>query len=345
LLESVVDHDVAIGDVTLASGITLANVVARVTIYGQPDPDGANVVFAPHALTGSSRVAEWWGGIAGPGALFDPAQWCVVGINTLGGCYGSTGPQSLAPDGRRYGPRFPVVTVEDMVDVERRALLELGIEKLAVVIGGSLGGFQALSWARRYGAAVDRAIVIGAHDHLRAQAIAQNGIAREAIRLDPAFRDGWYDDQPVRGLELARAIATLTYKSETLFEERYANRPDRKGGDPKLTLDDRFDVDGYLSYQGVRFAARMDANTYRILTRAMDLFDLRGAESPAERTQLTFVGITGDQLFFADHIRAVSERWRAAGWHASFRLLHSDHGHDAFLAETHRLKDLLRDQL
>jgi homoserine O-acetyltransferase len=345
LLESVVDHDVAIGDVTLASGITLANVVARVTIYGRPDPDGANVVFAPHALTGSSRVAEWWGGIAGPGALFDPAQWCVVGINTLGGCYGSTGPQSLAPDGRRYGPRFPVVTVEDMVDVERRALLELGIEKLAVVIGGSLGGFQALSWARRYGAFVERAIVIGAHDHLRAQAIAQNGIAREAIRLDPAFRDGWYDDQPVRGLELARAIATLTYKSESLFEERYANRPDRKGGEPKRTLDDRFDVDGYLSYQGVRFAARMDANTYRILTRAMDLFDLRGAESPAHRTQLTFVGITGDQLFFADHIRAVSERWRTAGWNASFRLLHSDHGHDAFLAETHRLSDLLRDQL
>jgi homoserine O-acetyltransferase len=345
LLESVVDHDIPIGTVTLVSGITLTGVVARVTIYGQPEAGGANVVFAPHALTGSSRIAEWWGGIVGSGALFDPARWCVVGVNALGGCYGTTGPQSLAPDGRRYGPRFPIVTVEDMVDLERRALQALGIERLGVVIGGSLGGFQALSWARRYGAFVDRAIVIGAHDHLRAQAIAQNGLAREAIRLDPAFRDGWYDDQPARGLELARAIATLTYKSEALFEQRFANRPDRAGGNPAAMLNDRFDVDGYLAYQGVRFAARMDANTYRILTRAMDLFDLRGAEAPPERTQLTFVGITGDQLFFPDHIRAVSERWRAAGWDATFRLMTSDHGHDAFLAETGRLGDLLRDRL
>jgi homoserine O-acetyltransferase len=275
--------------------------------------------------------------------LFDPARWCVVGVNTLGGCYGTTGPQSLAPDGRRYGPRFPIVTVEDMVDVERQALQALGIGKLAIVIGGSLGGFQALSWARRYGAFVERAIVIGAHDHLRAQGIAQNGLAREAIRLDPAFRDGWYIDQPVNGLQLARAIATLTYKSEALFERRYGNKPDRAGGNPASSLDDRFDVDGYLAYQGVRFAARMDANTYRILTRAMDLFDLRGAETPPERTQITFIGISGDQLFLPGHIRAVCERWAAAGWTTDFRLLTSDHGHDAFLAEPRELGELLHD--
>ncbi len=342
MLESVVDHDIHIGDLTLAGGTLLTGVVARVTIYGTPRADGSNIVFAPHALTGSSRVAEWWGGLTGAGKLFDPAQWCVVGINTLGGCYGTTGPQSLAPDGRRYGPRFPIVTVEDMVDVERRALLELGIERLAVVIGGSLGGMQALSWARRYGAFVDRAFVIGAHDHLRAQGIAQNGLAREAIRLDPAFRDGWYNDQPVAGLALARAIATLTYKSEALFEKRYANKPDRAGGSPAQNLNDRFDVDGYLAYQGLRFAERMDANTYRILTRAMDLFDLRGAEANPPQTKITFVGITGDQLFMPEHIREVSERWTRAGWNTTFRELTSDHGHDAFLAETDRLADLLR---
>jgi homoserine O-acetyltransferase len=343
LLESVVDHDVGLGDVRLSGGTVLPDVVARVTIYGQPRDGGANVVFAAHALTGSSRIADWWGGLAGPGALFDPQRWCVIGINALGGCYGSTGPQSIAPDGRRYGPRFPIVTVEDIVDVERRALSALGIERLAVVIGGSLGGFQALSWARRYGPAVDHAIVVGSHDHLRAQAIAQNGLAREAIRLDPAFRDGWYDERPVAGLRLARAIATLTYKSEALFERRYANRPDRGGGDPAARLDDRFDVDGYLAHQGVQFAARMDANTYRILTRAMDLFDLRGAERPPEPTKLTFVGIAGDQLFFPEHIRAVSERWHDAGWDSSFRLMPSEHGHDAFLAEASALGDLLRD--
>lgn len=345
MLDSVIDHDVRVGDVLLSSGTTLPDVTSRVTVYGQPRDGGANVVFAPHALTGSSRIAEWWGGLMGAGALFDTARWCVVGVNALGGCYGSTGPSSPAPDGRRWGPRFPVVTVEDMVDVQRRALAALGIERLGVVIGGSLGGFQALSWARRYGAAVDHAVVIGAHDHLRAQAIAQNGLAREAIRLDPAFRDGWYDEQPAAGLRLARAIATITYKSEELFERRYANRPDRSGGNPKLALDDRFDVDGYLAYQGVRFAARMDANTYRVLTRAMDLFDLRGAESEPERTRLTFVGITGDQLFFAEHIRAVCERWSAAGWDAAFRLMRSDHGHDAFLAETAALAELLRDRI
>ncbi len=345
MLESVVDHDVRLGDVTLASGTLLPDVTARVTIYGQPRADGSNVVFAPHALTGSSRVAEWWGGLVGPGGLFDTARWCVVGINALGGCYGSTGPPVLAPDGRVWGPRFPIVTVEDMVDVQRRALQSLGIERLAVVIGGSLGGFQALSWARRHGAAVGHAIVVAAHDHLRAQAIAENGIAREAIRLDPKFNDGWYDEQPIEGLKLARAIATLTYKSEELFERRYANRPDRAGGNPKTALDDRFDVDGYLAYQGVRFAARMDANTYRILTRAMDLFDLRGAEGGPERTRLTFVGVTGDQLFYADHISAVSERWSAAGWDAAFRLMHSTHGHDAFLAETRELGTLLADRI
>ena len=345
MLDAVVDHDIRIGDVALSGGTDLPNVVARVTVYGEPRADGSNVVFAPHALTGSSQIADWWEGLVGAGALFDTARWCVIGINTLGGCYGSTGPPTLAPDGRRWGPRFPIVTVEDMVDVQRRALLALGIERLAVVIGGSLGGFQALSWARRYGASVDHAIVVAAHDHLRAQAIAQNGLAREAIRLDPNFHDGWYDEQPVAGLKLARAIATLTYKSEELFEARFANRPDRAGGNPKLALDDRFDVDGYLAYQGVRFAERMDANTYRILTRAMDLFDLRGAEGNPLATKLTFVGVTGDQLFFSEHIRTVCERWKNAGWNAAFREMQSDHGHDAFLAEAAALGDLLRDRV
>jgi homoserine O-acetyltransferase len=343
-IEDIVDRDVRIGDLTLTSGTVLPNVVQRVSLQGTPRPDGTNIVLAPHALTGSSRVIDWWAGLVGPGTLFDPEHWCIVGINTLGGCYGSTGPSSEAPDGRRWGPRFPVVTVEDIVDAQRRALDAIGIRRIAVVIGGSLGGFQALSWAHRYRDAIDHAIVVGAHDHLRAQAIAQNGLAREAIRLDPAFRDGWYgDDQPTAGLQLARAIATLTYKSEELFEQRFANRPDRGGGDPTQRLDDRFDVDGYLRYQGVRFAARMDANTYRTLTRAMDLFDLRDVERPAGPARLTFVGITGDQLFFPQHIRAVAERWAAAGWRSTYRELVSSHGHDAFLAEARALGSLLRD--
>lgn len=342
MLAAVTDRDVALGPLTLSGGATLPDVVQRVTVYGTPQAGGANVVLVLHALTGSSRVAEWWGGIVGAGALFDADRWCVVGINVLGGCYGSTGPSSLAPDGRRWGPRFPVVSVEDMIDAQRAALRMLGIERIALAIGGSLGGFQALAWAHRHRDAIDHAIVIGAHDHLRAQAIAQNGLAREAIRLDPRWRDGWYDEPPADGLRLARAIATLTYKSESLFEARYGNRPDRGGGDPKLRLSDRFDVEGYLAYQGIRFAARMDANSYLTLTRAMDLFDLRARETPPGSARVTFVGISGDQLFFPEHIRAVADRWSAAGWPTAYRELISDHGHDAFLAETQKLSALLR---
>ena len=341
-----VERDVTIGALALDSGETLPGVVQRVTLYGsEPAADGSNVVLAPHALTGSSRVFEWWDGIVGPEALFDPERWCIVGINTLGGCYGSTGPTSPAPDGRRFGPRFPVVTVADMVEAQRRALRALGIARLGVVIGGSLGGFQALQWARAHGEDVDHAIIVGAYDHLRAQGIAQNGAARDAIRLDPKFKDGWYDEPPVEGLRLARAIATLTYKSEQLFEHRFRNRPDRKGGDPARRLDDRFDIEGYLAYQGDRFAARIDANSYRTLTRAMDLFDLREREAPAGPTRLTFVGIAGDQLYPPEHVWTCAARWAEAGWDAGYRHLPSDHGHDAFLAEAGNLADLLRADL
>ncbi len=191
-----------------------------------------------------------------------------------------------------------------MVEAQRRALAAIGIPRVAVAIGGSLGGQQALQWARGYDDAVEHAIVVGTYDHLRAQGIAQNFAAREAIRLDAAFAGGWYEDPPADGLRLARAIATLTYKSEALFEKRFANRPDRAGGDPSRSHDGRFDVEGYLAHQGDVFVRRFDANTYLVLTRAMDLFDLRGRERPAGRTRLTFVGIEGDQLYAPELVRA-----------------------------------------
>ena len=339
----VVERDVAIGALDLVSGERLDDVVQRVTRYGcEPRADGANVVFVAHALSGSSRVLEWWSGFLGSGALFDPVSWCIVGVNVLGGCYGSTGPASVAPDGRRWGPRFPVVTVADMVEAQRRALSAVGIERIKVVVGGSLGGQQALQWARAYGDDVDRAIVVGAFDHLRAQGIAQNGLSRDAIALDPAFAGGWYDVPPAAGLRLARALATLSYKSEALFERRFGNRPDRAGGDPGRVLGDRFDVDGYLARQGDLFVERFDANSYRTLTRAMDLFDLRGRERPAGPTKLTFVGIEDDQLYPPEVVQACAVRWSEAGWDATYRYLATDHGHDAFLAEPQSLAKLLR---
>jgi len=339
----VFERDVFVGALELVSGECIPDVVQRVTRYGcAPLADGSNVVFVAHALSGSSHVLEWWSGFLGDGEFFDPAAWCIVGVNVLGGCYGSTGPASLAPDGKRWGPRFPVIAVADMVAAQRRALSAVGIERIGVVVGGSLGGKQALQWARAYGTDVNRAIVVGAFDHLRAQGIAQNGLARDAIALDPAFAGGWYHVPPVAGLRLARALATLSYKSEGLFERRFANRPDRGGGDPARVLDDRFDVDGYLARQGDLFVERFDANSYRTLTRAMDLFDLRGHEHPAGPTRLTFVGIEDDQLYAPEFVRACSERWAGAGWDATYRHLASDHGHDAFLAEPQSLAALLR---
>ena len=228
-----------------------------------------------------------------------------------------------------------------MVHAQRRALSSAGIARLGVVVGGSLGGQQALQWARAYGDDVDRAIVVGAFDHLRAQGIAQNGLARDAIALDPAFAGGWYATPPVAGLRLARSLATLSYKSEGLFERRFANRPDRGGGDPARVLGDRFDVEGYLARQGDLFVERFDANSYRTLTRAMDLFDLRGRERPAGATRLTFVGIDDDQLYPPEFVNACAARWADAGWDATYRHLASDHGHDAFLAQPHALADVL----
>ena len=341
-----IEHDVEIGALALASGASIPSVVQRVTLYGRaPKPDGSNVVFVAHALSGSSRVVEWWDGLVGEGGLFDLETWCVAGVNVLGGCYGSTGPSSLAPDGRRWGPRFPVITVGDMVEAQRKALRELGIPRVAIAIGGSLGGQQCLQWVRGYDDAVDHAIVVGTFDHLRAQGIAQNFAAREAIRLDPKFAGGWYDEPPVDGLRLARAIATLTYKSEALFETRFANRPDRSGGDPARSLADRFDVEGYLAHQGDVFVRRFDANSYVMLTRAMDLFDLRGKERPAGSTRFTFVGIAGDQLYPPEFVRSCAARWNDAGWNVDYCDLASDHGHDAFLAEPESLAAVLRDGL
>jgi homoserine O-acetyltransferase/O-succinyltransferase len=299
----------------LDCGVVLPAVLQRVTIDGTPSPNGDNVVFAAHALTGSSRVADWWPGILGKGALFDREHWCVIGVNVLGGCYGSTGPSHA-----ELVEAFPNVTVRDMVRAQRRAFDALGIERLAIVIGGSLGGMQALQWALDAPGRIGRAIVIGAHDHHSAMGIALNAVQREAIALDTE-----------RGLALARKIAMLTYKSDELLRERHDRRPDRH--DPM-----RYDVEGYLDHQGAKFTGRMDGATYTLLTHAMDSFDVRDREAPPH-VDLTFVGISSDWLFRPEDIRKTARRLNAR-----YVELVSAHGHDAFLAETHALTEVMASQ-
>jgi len=339
--------DVDIGTLVLANGERLEHVVQRVTRYGFPAPDGSNVVLVPHALTGSSEVGNWWDGLIGAGRLFDPAQWCIFGINALGSCYGSTGPASPAPDGAPYAMRFPIVCVDDMVEAQRRALAKLGIEQLALVIGGSLGGMQALTWALDNGAAVDHAIVIGAYDCFSAMGIGLNAVARQAIYNDPDFANGNYppEAQPTAGIRLARMIAMLTYKSDALLETRFGNRLDRAGGDPMRNRHDRFDVEGYLAYQGDIFAKRMDANAYLALTRAMDLFDVRTRLPTQRKPRLTFIGIENDWLFPRQYVERAAARYAESGYAVSYRTFATQHGHDAFLAEAEDLAAMLATEL
>jgi homoserine O-acetyltransferase len=309
------EETVAIGALQLDCGQTLAAVEQCVTIYGTPAADGSNIVLVEHALTGSSRAADWWPGIVGEGALFDPRDRCVVGINALGSCYGST----------RTSHR---ITVRDIVRAEMLALSELGFERVELAIGGSLGGMRALQWALDAPQRVGAAIVVGAHDHHSAMGIALNSLQREALALDP-----------VRGLRLARKLAMLSYKSEELFNERHGRRSDRQGRPC-------FDVEGYLDRQAALFEARMDAVSYVALTHAMDSFDVRAGEvflqpSGTTRPALTFVGITADWLFRPQDVRRAAQRFALRGFDAQYVELRSHHGHDAFLAEPAALRALL----
>ena len=320
----------------LECGVTHQNVVQRASVYGTPRADGSNVVLVNHALTGTSRVLDWWGGFVGPGKLLDTDALAIVCVNALGSCYGSTGPGSLAADGEPYGERFPLVTVADMVRAQREALARLGFTHFAAVIGGSLGGMQALSWALEAPAHVDRALVIAAYDHFAAMGIALNAVAREAIRIART---------PAEGIALARKIAMLTYKSEALFAERYARKVDRKGGDPTRNASDRYDVEGYLDYQGAIFSARMEPLAYLVLTRAMDLYDTRDLTLAVPHPAFSFVGITSDWLFLPAYVRAAAERFARAGADSAYLEFSSNHGHDAFLAEPDKLYALLAPRL
>ena len=253
--------------------------------------------------------------------------------------------RSLAPDGRVWGPRFPIVTVEDMVDVQRRALQSLGIERLAVVIGGSLGGFQALSWARRYGAAVGHAIVVA---RARSSARAGDRAERDRARSDPARSE--VSRRLVRRTAHRRFEARARDRDAHVQERRTVRTPLRQPSGSRRRRSESTNstiVSTSTATSRIRACAspRAWTPTPIAFSRARWISSTCAAPKPdPERTRLTFVGITGDQLFYADHIRAVCERWSAAGWDAAFRLMHSNHGHDAFLAETRELGTLLADR-
>ena len=344
------EGDVGFGPLRLDNGATLPEVTIRWATYGKLNAAADNAILVCHALSGSARVADWWPEMFGPEGLFDTSRFCVIGTNLIGGCYGSTGPKSIDPRTEQaYGAEFPVVTIRDMVRAQVPVLDHLGVERLWAVVGGSTGAMQAVQWAVDFPERVGRSVCVGGCP-LTAMGLALNHLQRQAIYLDPKWQGGRYEaeDPPKGGLALARAIAMLSYKSAELLSERYGRKPDRSGEDPWRSRDERFDVAGYLDHQGEKFNGRFDANSYLILSKAMDTFDLArgyGSEEEALRRiacHVLLVGISSDWLFPAAEVQALAERARAAGVECDYAHFESDHGHDGFLADMKQLVAVVR---
>jgi len=348
------------GRFELDCGRTLAEPTLHYAVYGRLDEARENAVLVCHALSGSARVGDWWPEILSPGGALSLERDCVLCVNLLGSCYGSTGPGSVDPEtGAPYGPDFPLISIGDNVRAQTHLLDSLGIARLRLVLGGSIGGMQALEWTMVNPDRVERAAIIAVAP-LSAMGLALNHLQRLAIQQDPAWEGGRYLPQhpPRRGLALARQIAMLSYKSASLFDERFGRDPNRNGEDPR-SIDDpesrvgggliggRFDIAGYLDHQGQRFIDRFDANAYMAILRTMETWDpLHGRSSPADafgsiRARLSFVGISSDWLFPPHAVREFADSIRAAGCDADYREMTTDHGHDAFLAEQAELVRLL----
>ena len=349
-----------VGDVTVAAGTTIPAVRVAFQTWGTLNEDGTNAVYVCHALTGDSHVAGdagpghltagWWDGLVGPGAPVDTDEWFVVCANVLGGCQGTTGPVSLAPDGRPWGSRFPVVTVADMVKVERRVMDSLGIPSWALMLGPSLGGMRVLEWMAAHPDRVRSGLVLGTAAAVTADQIGTHATQIAAIEADPRFLGGNYYDQPAGegphvGMGIARRIAHLTYRSESELDLRFGRDPQ---GEEDPTSGGRFAVESYLDHQADKLARRFDANTYIALTRAMSLFDLgegRGgaAEALASiRAPLTVVGLDSDRLF---PIRLQEEIVAATPGARPLRVVRSPYGHDGFLVEKDQVGEIVREAL
>lgn len=338
----------------LSSGQVLPQYQLAIETYGELNKDASNAVLVCHALNASHHVAGidandpknigWWDNMVGPGKALDTDRFFVIGINNIGSCFGSTGPASINPQtGQPWGRDFPLVTVEDWVRAQARVADYLGIKQFAAVMGGSLGGMQALSWAITCPERVRHCIVIASTPRLTAQNIAFNEVARRAIITDPEFYDGNYyqhNTVPRRGLTVARMIGHITYVSDELMAERFgrALRDPLSTGNYKFNYDIEFEVESYLRYQGEKFANYFDANTYLLLTKALDYFDPArdhgGSLAKAfERIQAQslVVSFTTDWRFSPERSREIVQALLKNNRQVTYAEIDAPHGHDAFL--------------
>lgn len=339
----------------LACGKTLGPIDVAYETYGKPDAMGDNIVLICHALSGNAHVAGlnspddrkpgWWDNMVGPGKGIDTNKYFVICSNFLGGCSGTTGPSSINPKtGKPYGLDFPIITIADMVKVQKLLLDKLGVKKLLAVLGGSIGGMQVLQWTISYPDFVKAAIPIATTSHLSAQSIAFDAVGRNAILADPNFADGQYHNkgQPAEGLGIARMIGHITYLSEESMREKFGRKL-RTADDYKYDFASEFAVETYLDYQGQSFVERFDANSYLYITKASDYFDLTkdyGSLQQAfanAQSRFFVVSLSSDWLFTPAQSRAIAEAIAANRKDVSYCDIASPYGHDAFLLEIETL--------
>ncbi|MEQ1600023.1 MAG: homoserine O-acetyltransferase [Methylotenera sp.] len=348
---------------TLKSGEVLPQFDLVYETYGTLNAAKNNAVIVCHALSGNHHVAGkyaetdknagWWDNLIGPGKPLDTNKFFVIGLNNLGGCHGSSGPSSIKPKSKKpYGASFPLVTVEDWVNSQARLLDYLGINTLAAVIGGSLGGMQALQWALAFPDRVKHALVIASAPNLTAQNIAFNEVARQAIMTDPEFYDGDYyahKTVPHRGLRIARMLGHITYLSDDAMGEKFGRKLKNT---IKYSFDVEFEMESYLRYQGDKFAGEFDANTYLRMTRALDYYDpalefggdLSAALKKA-KAEFLVVSFTSDWRFSPARSREIVKALLDNELTVSYAEVTAAHGHDAFLMPDTHYHNILRSYL
>ena len=363
----------SVGDVTaqsrhfaeplvLAGGARLADYMLVYETYGRLNADRSNAVLVCHALNASHHVAGtyegqprsegWWDNLVGPGKPLDTHRFFVIGVNNLGSCFGSTGPMHTNPaTGRPWGAGFPVVTVEDWVDSQARLLDALGIGQLAAVLGGSLGGMQALCWSVRHPARLRHCVAVATAPNLSAQNIAFNEVARRAIVTDPDFHGGDFyahGTLPRRGLRVARMIGHITYLSDDSMEAKFG-RERKLGAAGFSTQEIEFEIESYLRHQGDKFAEYFDANTYLLITRALDWFDPARAHGgdlsaafAAAAAKFQLVSFTTDWRFAPARSREIVKALVDCRRDVSYAEIDAPHGHDAFLLDDPRYHGVLR---
>jgi homoserine O-acetyltransferase len=345
----------------LQSGAALADYTLVYETYGTLNADRSNAVLVCHALNASHHVAGsyegkpksegWWNNMVGPGKPLDTDRFFVIGVNNLGSCFGSTGPMHNNPaTGKPYGASFPVVTVEDWVHAQARLADRLGIQKFAAVMGGSLGGMQALAWSVLYPSRIAHSLVIASTPKLSAQNIAFNDVARQAILTDPDYHDGDFYAHgvvPKRGLRVARMIGHITYLSDDDMAEKFGR--DLRNADYQFGYGVDFEIESYLRYQGDKFSEYFDANTYLLITKALDYFDPARThdgdlDAALAKTQAEFllVSFTTDWRFAPDRSREIVQALVNNQRRVTYAEIDAPHGHDAFLLDDARYMNVVR---